>query len=200
MADPNAEPSEDTALPDTPEDFRGRTWVDWEQAFSYYASLPPRRRSYKAVAAEFDVSVRTVETHGRMDCWKARLREIQRETATRNREIIISGRELEVRRIQRLIDASLSEFGERLREGMPMRLGDLERLNRLSRALFDESSQTSEAHEAQSATPERTPEHVAAVLDALAESGALRMLGLAPIPRDESRHDAVGPSNQHRRT
>jgi hypothetical protein len=183
-------------LTEVPEPRPGRSWVDWEQAFSYYASLPSGRRSYEAVAMEFGVSVRTVETHGRQDRWRAQLREIEREAAVRNREVIISGREREVHKILRLIDATLSEYDERLRQGMPMRPGDLERLNRLSRALFDESSETSDAREPQSAVPERTPEHVAAVLNALAESGALNRFGLARIPADESDPDLAGQTDE----
>lgn len=38
---------------------RGRPACDWEQAFVYWAALPPERRSYAAVAAEFGVSART---------------------------------------------------------------------------------------------------------------------------------------------
>jgi hypothetical protein len=44
--------------------------------------------------------------------------------------------------------------------------------------------------------PERTPEHVAAVLDALAESGALKPFGLARIPADESDPDFAGQADE----
>jgi hypothetical protein len=62
---------------------RGRAALDWNQAFLFYAGLPPEQRSYAAVAAEFGVSARTVERHGRKERWRERAHELDREaTAT----------------------------------------------------------------------------------------------------------------------
>ena len=47
----------------------GRATVDWEAAFAFYAALADECRCYQAVADEFDVSLRTVENHGRADRW-----------------------------------------------------------------------------------------------------------------------------------
>ncbi len=76
--------------------------------------------------------------------------------------------------MQELIDASLLGYSQRLREGMRMTPADLERLNRLSRALLDELDETATADAAASvAKPqERTVEHAQAVVAALAETGA----------------------------
>jgi hypothetical protein len=164
-----------------------RAVIDWEgEAFTVYVA----EGSYAAVARHFGVSVRTVETHGRRDRWKHRRREIEQEAAQRNRELLVSGRVEEVQRIQELIDASLLGYSERLREGMRMTPADLERLNRLSRALLDELDETTspDAAAAAARSPERSVEHAQAVIVALAEAGALEELGLTytPVQADET--------------
>jgi hypothetical protein len=161
-----------------------RAAIDWEAAFSYYASLPPAERSHRAVAEKFGVSVRTVETHGRTERWKERLRQIAAETRKRNVDALVEARVEEIEKLRRLIDASFVGYADGLRNGMRMSPGDLERLNRLSRALIDEAAApqpTSEEHE----QPERTLEHADAVLDALAETGALEALGLTRTAQEQ---------------
>lgn len=163
----------------------GKSAVDWEAAFAFYAALPPRERTYAAVAAEFNVSPRTVETHGRSDHWKQRLRTIDTETAARTVDALVDARVEEINKLRRLIEASLFAYAERLREGMRMSPADLERLNRLSLALIDEAANpridpTTDNKE----TEARTPEHSVAVLEALAESGALAALGLTQIEKE----------------
>src|SRR5690242_14942489 len=116
-----------------------RPAIDWEEAFAFYAALPPGERSYAAVAAEFGVSVRTVETHGRDERWKARLLAIKEETRSRTAEALIEARVEEVEKLRRLIEASFVAYAEALRAGMRMGPGDLERLNRLSLALIEEA-------------------------------------------------------------
>ena len=59
-----------------------------------------------------------------------------------------------------------------------MSTADLERLNRLSRALLDEATAPRPLEGEDEKRPERTMEHADAVLDALAEVGALEALGL----------------------
>jgi hypothetical protein len=159
---------------------RGRSWVDWEELYVYYASLPPGKRSYAAVAAKFGVSVRTVETHGRTERWQERVRALKQEVANRNQEMLVEGRVEEEQTIRRLIGASLIAYEERLGEGMRMGPADLERLHRLSRTLLDELTESGQTSES-SAASVCTPEHQAAVLDALAETGALEKLGLKRI-------------------
>ena len=48
----------------------GRAAIDWQQAFLFYAGLPPQQRTYQAVADQFGVSVRTVERHGMNEHWQ----------------------------------------------------------------------------------------------------------------------------------
>lgn len=160
-----------------------RAATDWEQAFAFYAALPPSQRTYAAVAAEFGVSVRTVETHGREEKWKARLQAIKEETRSRTAEALTEARVDEVEKLRRLIDASFVGYAEGLRNGMRMSPADLERLNRLSRALIEEATAPQLIPPDDTALSERTLEHASAVLDALAETGALDALGLTRIPQ-----------------
>jgi hypothetical protein len=148
--------------------------------------LPPAERSYQAVADEFGVSVRTVETHGRDEQWKARLHAIRAETRARTAEELIEGRVEEIHKLRRLIDASLVSYAEGLRNGkMPTSPADLERLNRLSLALIEEATAPHVVPDAdEDEPPERTIEQTSAVLDALAEPGALEALGLTRIPQE----------------
>jgi len=172
---------------------RGKSMVDWEAAFAYYAALPPAERSYATVAAKFGVSVRTVETHGRSEHWKQRLRAIRDEVAARTADALADARVEEISKLRRLIDASLIAYAERLRAGMRMTPADLERLNRLSRALIDETTSPSPRPNPdpdQNELLQRTPEHTAAVLAALEETGALAALGLT---RSQPADDA-GPA------
>jgi len=146
------------------------------------------------------VSPRTVETHGRTGGWKQRLRAIDAETAARTADALVDARVEEVHKLRRLIEASLIAYAERLRDGMRMTPADLERLNRLSLALIDEAT-SPRINPAATESPvrERTPEHTAAVLDALAETGALEALGLTRIPATTAADPAnAEPSDNHR--
>ena len=160
-----------------------RAAIDWEAAFAYYVSLSAEERSYAAVAAEFGVSVRTVETHGREEKWKERLLAISMETRARTVDSLVEARIAEVEEMRRLINASLVGYAEALTKGMRMSTADLERLNRLSLALIEEVLTPQPfGREDSPERPARTKEHASAVLDALAETGALEALGLARIP------------------
>jgi hypothetical protein len=161
-----------------------RPAIDWEAAFAFYAALSPAERSYAAVAAEFGVSVRTVETHGRQERWQARLQAIKEETRSRTAEALIDARVEQIEKLRRLVDASLVGYAEQLRGGMRMAPADLERLNRLSLALIEEATTPRQIPEGDPQDViERTVEHASAVLDALAETGALEALGLTRVPQ-----------------
>jgi hypothetical protein len=145
-------------------------------------------RTYAAVAAEFGTSPRTVEHHGRVDGWRVRLREI--ETAARqgvDRDLAHARAE-DLSKIRRLIDASFIEYANKLRAGdVRMTPADLERLHRLQQQLTDELASPCASARIEPEQPARTPEHTAAVINALAEAGALEALGLSRIP--PARHD-----------
>jgi hypothetical protein len=164
-----------------------RAAIDWEAAFAFYAALPPAERSYAAVAAKFAISVRTVETHGRSEQWKARLRQIKEETRSRIADALTEARVEEIEKLRRLIDASFVAYAEALRNGMRMSTADLERLNRISLGLLEEVNAFQLASNEPERPPDRTAEHASAVLDALAETGELEKLGLTftrPEPAD----------------
>lgn len=164
-----------------------RAAIDWEAAFAYYVRLSVEDRSYAAVAAEFGVSVPTVETHGREEKWKERLLAISKEARVRNADSLVEARVAEVKQLRRLINASLVRFEELLGNGMRMSAADLERLNRLSLALSEEAIGPQPlGNDDEGERPERTPEHVLAVIDALAEAGVLEAIGLTRLqPPDE---------------
>jgi hypothetical protein len=135
------------------------------------------------VAAKFGVSVRTVETHGRKENWKQRVQAIRAETRVRTADSLVLARVAAIEELRRLIDASLVAYAEALRNGMRMGPADLERLNRLSLAITEEAlSPRPLGREQPVERPLRTAEHTRAVLDALAETGALEALGLALRP------------------
>jgi hypothetical protein len=164
-----------------------RPAIDWEAAFVYYGSLSPAERSYIAVAAEFGVSVRTVENHGRKEKWKERVVAITRDTRVRTAESLVEARVAEVEEMRRLMNASLVAYAEALRNGMRMSTADLERLNRLSLAFTEEALSPQLLGRDHSAErPVRTAEHAQAVLDALAEAGALEALGLTRVPAGQN--------------
>lgn len=160
--------------------------IDWDAACAYYESLPPEKRSYRAVATKFGVSPRTVETHGRAEKWKERVRAISLETRARTADSLVEARVAEVEEMRSLIDASLVAYAEALRNGMRMSPADLERLNRLSLALTEEalSPQTLGSGDPGERAV-RTAKHTRAVLDALVETGALEALGLARLPAEQ---------------
>jgi hypothetical protein len=159
-----------------------RATIDWDSAFVYYASLSPEERTYAAVADEFGVSVRTVETHGRTEKWKERVLAISMETRARTADSLVEARVAEVEEMRRLIDASLIRYEEALRNGMRMSPVDLERLNRLSLGLNEESLRPQPLGNPDAdARSQRTPEHVRAVIDALADAGVLEAIGLTRL-------------------
>lgn len=172
------------------ESLRGRgarPAIDWDAAFAYYAGLSPQERSYAAVAARFGVSRRTVETHGREEKWKERVRAISVETRERSADSLVEARVAEIEEMRRLIDASLVAYAEGLRNGMRMSPSDLERLNRLSLALTEEAlTPVPLGRDDTVERPVRTTEHTQAVLDALADTGALKSLGLTRLPAEQT--------------
>jgi hypothetical protein len=165
----------------------GRSTVDWEQAFAFYGGLPEGQRSYGAVADEFEVSLRTVETHGRVGRWGERLRAIKTQAAEQTDGMLGQARVEQISKTLRLIDASLIGYADKLRRGeVRMTPADLERLHKLHQQLgeqLDETPARSSAPAARSAA--RSPEHTAAVIEALRETRALEPLGLREATSDD---------------
>src|SRR5438093_1484894 len=100
-----------------PSSDRGRALIDWAAAFSFYASLPPESRSYAAVAAEFGVSLRTVEAHGRRDGWRERVRAIEAEASREADRQLGRARAEQLADFRRLIEASCVAYARQLASG-----------------------------------------------------------------------------------
>jgi hypothetical protein len=173
----------------------GRPAIDWEPAFAYYAQLPPEQRSYRAVADQFGVSVRTVERHGREEHWQLRLSEIEAEVIANMNAAIVEARSEQRTNTVKLIQATLIGYAEKLRRGeIRMTPGDLEKLYRLFLQLETElDSQPSTVDTPNTTTPLPSGEHLIAVIEALAQTGALEQLGLQRIPpaADESESEVA---------
>jgi len=115
----------------------GRPSIDWEQAFRFYASLPDPERSYRAVATEFEVSVRTVEKHGRLEQWKDRLARVRAEAVEHADAALAQQRAEKLRETELLIDAALTSFAQQLRAGnVRVSPADLARLFKLRDELW----------------------------------------------------------------
>lgn len=95
----------------------GRARIDWEQAFLFYASLPPQQRDYQTVAEKFAVSRRTVERHGRQDHWNQRARELDRESLRAAAERLRDERVDKLLDTEKLIEASCLSYANQLVAG-----------------------------------------------------------------------------------
>ena len=172
---------------------RGRPALDWNQAFLYYAALPPERRDYAAVAAEFGVSPRTVERHGRSERWRERARELDREASRTAAARLVEERAATLTDFERLVEASLLGYAQKLREGtVRLSAADLPRLHKLLRELWQEPPlEPSEPSPAQPGGEEPASlEHKLQVLEALQEAGLLeRRERLQAEQPDQDRQD-----------
>src|SRR5437879_1359441 len=95
----------------------GRSLVDREQAFQFWASLPVDRRSYRAVADRFGVSPRTVERYAREGRWRQRLRAIEAEAAAKADAKLGRDRAKQLADFQQLIEASCVTYARQLASG-----------------------------------------------------------------------------------
>jgi hypothetical protein len=138
--------------PRKPGSDRGRAAINWEAAFQYYASLPAESRSYGAVASRFRVSQRTVETHGRHDHWRERLRRIEADAAHQADQQLGRARAEQVADFHRLIEASCVTYARQLASGqVRVTASDLVGLIKASLLLYGEPT---ERVEGVSASPE----------------------------------------------
>lgn len=166
----------------------GRAAVDWEEAFLFYASLPPKRRDYQAVAERFKVSRRTVERHGLSERWRERARELDRESVKAAAEQIRDERTAGLLNTQKLIDASFVEYANQLVSGqIKMNPNHIPRLYDLRERIWRHQDDEVEQHreqERQPADPIDPIEHKRQVLRALEDAGALYGL-LQPSPAED---------------
>lgn len=167
---------------------RGRPGCDWEEAFAFWAALPNEQRTYAAVAAKFGVSVRTVERRGREGGWRERLQAINTSAAATTDLRIGEAKAKTVGQMLKLLEATLVAYAENVRHGqLRTAPADLERMFKLLHVLHAElETPTVRAGHTPALAAVRTVEHAAAVVQALAESGALEELGLQPITSDSA--------------
>jgi hypothetical protein len=156
----------------------GRPAIDWEAAFALYASLPPEQRSYRTVAAEFGVSARTVETHGRKERWRERSQRIEAEAAAQAEKRLGKARADQIADVQRLVEATLISYAQQLRSGeVRLTASDLPRMFKLLHELWGNDTQEDEQPPKPESTERQTSsEHLLEVIEALRESGALDAL------------------------
>ena len=171
---------------------RGRSSIDWEEAFAYYASLPDPERSYRAVADQFQVSVRTVEKHGRQAHWKTRLAEVKRQAAVALNEELV-GKQIEsLHGALKLAEATCTRYAQQLQAGsVRVTPSDLSRMVALQNQIADTLAAlntTTNGVDSNDTEPGiDEAEHQLDVLRALDDSGALaRILNLVHPQPDES--------------
>jgi hypothetical protein len=113
--------------------------IDWEAAFLYYASLPPKARSYAAVASHYDVSPRTVETHGQRGRWRERAAAIEADAARQADQRLGWARADQLADFHRLIEASCVQYARQLASGqVKVTASDLVGLIKVSLQLWGE--------------------------------------------------------------
>lgn len=179
---------------------RGRSAIDWEQAFGTYASLPDNERSYQAIAEHYGVSVRTVESHGQKENWKERLARIKADAAELADHEIAQARAEKLQELELLIDASMTSYAQQLRAGsVKVVPGDLLRLFKLREELWAQEALERGARAAREVVaedPHDAERRKRELVAALEEAGAferLRNLTNAPSerPDDAGRAEAA---------
>jgi hypothetical protein len=118
---------------------RGRPLIDWQEAFAYFASLPPESRSYGAVAAHFRISKRTVEAHGHRESWRERVAAIEADAARQADEQLGRARADQLADFHKLIEASCVAYARQLASGqVKVTASDLVGLIKISLQLWGE--------------------------------------------------------------
>jgi hypothetical protein len=162
---------------------RGRPSIDWEQAFQFYASLPDPERSYRTVATEFGVSVRTVEKHGRAERWKDRLARVRAEAVEQADAALAQQRAEKLRETELLIDEAMTSFARQLHAGsVRVSPSDFARLFKLREDLWTQIDHDSSHNRAMGVVQENTEEGVdldrrkLEIVRALEEAGVFERL------------------------
>jgi hypothetical protein len=181
----------------------GRAKIDWEQAFLYYASLPPDQRDYLTVAMKFEVSVRTVEGRGRGADWVRRARQIDQDATKRAATQLASERAEKLVETEKLVDATYVSYANQLVAGqVKITPTHLVRMFELRERVWE--SQDSEFSEPIAASRDPDPvdplERKREVLRALHDAGVLQRLindqpshAQPPADHDDSASQSATP-------
>lgn len=170
----------------------GRPAVDWEAAFAYYASLPATDRSYQAVADHYQLSVRTVETHGRQEQWKKRLHQLQTDAAARLNEELTGRLADSLTSSLQLVDATFTRYALQLQAGtVRVTPTDLARMVALQQTITDtlNTITTTKPPEPDDHQDIDQAAHTLEVLRALNETGALDRLQHLLNPQPDTSTD-----------
>ncbi len=161
-----------------------------EEAFRFFASLPPERRKYAAVAAQFGVSLATVRLWGSKGSWQRRVLEKEIQTVRRTADRVATA-DIDTRtRHAKLVELGLIKLANAIARGeVKPTYGDLDRLVRLEGALTG-TDKTMPLHEVQRIfeyflraieqeihDPEQRQRIAGAVRDAIEAAQAPRRLG-----------------------
>lgn len=168
----------------------GRPAINWAEAFAVYASLPPDRRTYAAVAAKFKVSARTVERHGRVEKWAERIAAIDAQAAVELEKKLGQAQAEQTAEIIKLGKATLIRYADQLRSGdTRISASEFEKISKFLLVLMAESGHAIPTAINPPTPPQRSPEHKLEVLRALDESGALAALRAALEQQNSDNND-----------
>ena len=102
------------------------------EAFAYYSSLPPERRSYAEVAREFGVSLPTVNRWGSKGKWRQRVQQRDLAIARRKADRAEAAQVGVHSRRTKLVELGLIKLANAIAKGdVRPSYGDLDRLVRL---------------------------------------------------------------------
>lgn len=113
--------------------------VDWDAARAYFLSLGPDQRSYVAVAAEYKVSVKTVQKWAKRQQWMAQAASLDAQVSGSTRHLIVRTRAERVHNTLALVDAYLDAVIEKLAaKTLDVKASDVAALVKVSELLIGE--------------------------------------------------------------
>ena len=171
----------------------GRPAVDREEAFAFWAGLPEASRSYRAVAAEFGISPRTVERYGREGAWTERLRRIEEHARAEADERLGQERVERLATVKKLIDATFVSYAQQLASGNVRHTpsGFVTVVKLLLEQLDEQPAENNKAAE-KAGPPHRSFEHKLAVLRVLREAGMFALLDQVLDPESDQESEVEG--------
>jgi hypothetical protein len=99
------------------DNYRGRNRIDWDAAFTYWASMPRAVRSFGKVAKKFEVSDTAVRKAAERDRWLARVSEIDRKASVAVERRVIREHEVRIAETLEIIDGLRQQLRERAKAG-----------------------------------------------------------------------------------
>jgi hypothetical protein len=129
-------------------DNHGRSRISWDDAFTYYASLPRGRRSFGKVARKFGVSDTAVRNHAGRHGWRDRVAAIDAKTDERIAAKVVRSRSERVADVVNFADLYAQEVLSQLRAGdLPLSAAELVHVVKLAELLSGEATDRIQVHE-----------------------------------------------------